>query len=127
MARCRDKKHPRYPFYGGRGIVVDKNWEEFKYFKEDMHQSYLVHSESHKYTTLDRVNNNGNYCKENCRWATQKEQANNRGNNLLYEYAGKKDTLSSWATFFGVKRSLLYPKLSIDKDFKETVFNALYL
>jgi hypothetical protein len=80
--RCQNTTHSRYKYYGGKGIVVE--WKSYQEFKDDMYKSYNRHLKKygHKQTTLDRVNVNGNYCKQNCRWATWKEQNNNRTNNI---------------------------------------------
>lgn len=78
--RCRNKKCTGYKSYGGRGIKVEKEWLIFENFKEDMYQSFLesVKKNGLNDTTLDRIDVNGNYCKENCRWATKKQQIHNR-------------------------------------------------
>lgn len=79
--RCLNKSHFVYNRYGGRGIKICKRWEKFENFKEDMYKNYLEHNKKYgnRNTSLDRFpNNNGNYCQKNCRWATQKEQNNNR-------------------------------------------------
>jgi len=76
LNRCLNNKYKFYKNYGGRGIKVCDRWKKFENFYEDMRERPSDKS-------LDRINNNGNYYKENCRWATDKEQCNNRRNNLL--------------------------------------------
>jgi hypothetical protein len=77
--RCRNKKAQAYHNYGGRGITVCERWDSFENFQADMYESYLAHRKEikNKQTTLDRVNNEKGYSKDNCTWATRTEQAIN--------------------------------------------------
>jgi hypothetical protein len=99
--RCSYTKHNRYHLYGGRGIKNE--WSSFLDFKEDMYESYLQHVKEHgeKNTTIERIDTNGNYSKENCRWATRIEQANNKSTNVLYTLNGETRSLSDWCRVRG--------------------------
>lgn len=77
VQRCNNPNNDRYHRYGGRGIKC--LWNTFQEFYDDMYESYQEHFEEHSGdTTIDRIDNDGNYCKENCRWLTNKEQQANK-------------------------------------------------
>lgn len=103
--RCINSNNPSYFRYGGRGISYCERWEDVNNFIEDMG---LRPSEFH---TLERKDNNGNYEKDNCYWATRKEQARNfRFNNIL-EYNGEKRCVSEWAEILGIHRDAIFYRL----------------
>lgn len=84
--RCYDINEPAYKWYGERGITVQDSWkDDYFNFEDDLYDSYIKHVEKYreKDTTLDRIDYNGNYELNNLRWATLKEQANNRRNNFI--------------------------------------------
>lgn len=80
--RCNNPKSPSYRLYWARGIKCER--KTYQSFIDDMYESYLAHVEKYweKETSIDRINVDWNYCKENCRWATNIEQANNTRRNV---------------------------------------------
>lgn len=80
--RCYFEKDPTYKYYGGRGIKVLEEWKHFKFFERDMWDEYISRikklGNARGLSTLDRIDVNGHYCKENCRWVSMAVQAKNR-------------------------------------------------
>ena len=102
MDRCYREKAHNYPLYGGRGIKVCEEWHSMDIFGDWAEKNgYKVG------LTLDRIDSNGDYCPENCRWATRKQQANNRRNTVYVTIDGVTKTLSEWAEFVGISRSTI--------------------
>lgn len=106
MNRCYLKSEKHYSSYGGRGIVVCDRWHDFKNFLEDMGRRP---SRNH---SLDRIDNNGNYEKDNCRWATRIEQANNTRRNRFLEFNGENLTIANWARKLNIPDNILSYRLS---------------
>ena len=106
-ARCLNPKTASYPRYGGRGISICQIWlDDFVNFLNDM-------GVRPKGMQLDRIDNNGNYCKENCRWVTAKENSSNRSTNRFIKYNGEEKTVSEWAEIIGISRQGLRYRLEI--------------
>lgn len=95
--RCSNPNRAGYHRYGGRGIKVCERWEgSYQAFIEDMGPRP---SPKH---SLDRIDNDGDYKKENCRWATREQQRNNCGNSRYLEHGGRRLTLTQWARELGM-------------------------
>jgi hypothetical protein len=105
--RCLNSKCREYKYYGARGIGLCDSWNKFENFILDMGSRP---SDSH---SIDRINNDLGYFKENCRWATRKEQSRNKRSNLKIEYNGKIfSAISELAEYLGMDYTLLRSALS---------------
>lgn len=117
MSRCNTPSDQAYKNYGGRGIRVCERWRDVTLFFEDM-------GEPPDGCSIDRINNDGNYEPGNCRWATKKEQLNNRRNNRIVEAFGKSQTLHQWAEEYGIKPRTLDNRLFRANMDPEEALNA---
>lgn len=116
--RCKNKKLACYPNYGGRGIKYCNEWESLESFRDDMYESYLEHAEEYgeKNTTLDRIDVNGDYCKENCRWVTRKEQQNNTRFNHFVNVNGERLTLAQASEKYDINYNTICNRLRVGKN-----------
>lgn len=104
--RCNNKKCKCYKSYGGRGITVCNEWKDF----ESFYNWAIVNGYSDN-LSLDRIDVNGNYCPENCRWATMKVQMNNTRRNRLITYNGETHTAAEWSELTGIKSSVIRERI----------------
>lgn len=116
--RCYNTNNKSYKNYGGRGIKICKEWLEeengfINFYKWAINNGYKEHLEKFgsKNTTIDRIDVNGNYEPNNCRWATQREQSLNRRSNVFISYNGETKTISEWVektnlTYSSIKHRL---------------------
>ena len=104
--RCYNQNRNSYCWYGAKGICVCDEWNDFENF-----YSWSMRNGYSDELTIDRIDSNGNYCPENCRWSTDKEQANNRSTNRIIEYNGKSHTLEEWGRITGIASSTIRMRL----------------
>ena len=107
IKRCYDIKEAMFYRYGGRGIKVCDEWKEsFIHFR-----TWALENGYSDNLSIDRIDNDGNYSPENCRWTTGEVQANNRSTNLLITYNGVTDTLANWSKRTGIKSGTIQSRL----------------
>jgi hypothetical protein len=108
-SRCKNPSDPSYFRYGGRGINVCDRWKDFANFSADMGlRPSSVHS-------IERIDNDGNYEPGNCRWATKKEQANNRRTSARITLFGRTQTLAQWAEELGMPQQIISYRVKTGK------------
>ena len=105
IARCYDPEHPKYHRYGGRGIRVCDRWICRRLFLEDM-------GDRPDGRTLNRIDNDGNYCPSNCEWASHDVQAKNRANNRRITFRGETRCLEDWARVVGIGRGTIAKRIN---------------
>lgn len=116
--RCYQENSTGYKNYGGRGIKMCEDWKNsFWKFLEDMGEKPSENC------TIERLNTNLDYFKNNCVWATKKEQAENRRNNIYVVYKNKKYTLYSICKLLNLKHSTIYWKLKKSNLSPQEYFN----
>ena len=115
--RCYNHNTINYKYYGAKGITVCDEWREsFEAFYE-----WAVVNGYQEGLTIDRIDTNGNYEPNNCRWATQKTQQNNRQNNHLETYRGETHTIAEWSEITGIKVPTIWARLQKGWSIEETL------
>lgn len=109
ISRCNNENHSDYKDYGGRGIAVCDDWQGNYGFIN--FYNWAIHSGYDEKLSIDRIDVNGNYCPENCRWADDITQANNKRNNHILFYDGKTQTIAEWAREYGISYTMLYQRI----------------
>lgn len=104
IQRCTNPNTSGYKYYGGRGIKVCDDWFDYQKFYRDM-------GDPPKGMQIDRIDNNGNYTKSNCRWATAKTNQRNKRDNHKIKYKGKELCLEEWAEVTGQKANTILTRL----------------
>ena len=119
IQRCYNKSANHFDSYGGRGIKVCNRWLSRQDYAVGFWNFVSDMGERPEGTSLDRIDNNGDYTPENCRWATRKEQASNQRSNIIIEFSGESKCLKDWAVELGINygtmRSRYKRGLSVEK------------
>lgn len=113
--RCLSKNEPLYRYYGGRGITISKEWGEYRNFLRDMSPRPVG-------MWIERVDVNGPYSKENCKWATPREQGRNRRNNRLISINGEAKPLVVWCEIAGRRPNSVSRRLRRGLAPEEAIF-----
>ena len=105
--RCYNSNNKNYKNYGGRNITVCNEWKNdfILFYNWAMNNGYKED------LTIDRIDVNGNYEPNNCRWATIKQQENNKRNNHILYYNNEKHNITEWASILGINRNIIYDRL----------------
>ena len=105
-SRCSNTKTPQYKYYGANGVTVCDEWSDFEKFYE-----WAIRNGYDDALSIDRIDVTGDYSPSNCRWATNKEQANNKRNNVVIELWGIKHTLAEWCDTFRINYATVHGRL----------------
>lgn len=119
IQRCCNPNSTAYANYGGRGIRVCERWMKFDAFQDDMGQRP---SSEH---SIDRIDVNGNYCPENCRWATSEEQCNNKRDTLRITINGETRSATQWANKTGIHPNSVYARIRRGQKPEDAVTNPV--
>lgn len=117
--RCTTPKNPEYFRYGGRGIRICDRWKSFDLFMIDMGAKPTPQHQ------IDRINNDGNYTIKNCRWATPKENTDNRRCTILIKMRGESHSISEWARLNDLIVGTVFARLKYGWSMEDAVFTPL--
>lgn len=116
LSRCYDSQNISFCRYGAKGIKVCEEWHEFDNFKK-----WAINNNYVDNLTIDRIDNKGNYCPENCRWVTMKDQCNNRKTNCLITAFGETLNIKQWSEKTGLKPNTIAYRLAHQWSVEETL------
>lgn len=121
LRRCENKKAAEYKYYGGRGIRVCEEWHDYLKFEEWANSSIGLENN----LSIDRIDNDGDYCPENCRITTREVQSRNTSRNAFITYDGKTLCLIDWANYLNIDYKVLckryYRGWSVERMLTEPV------
>ncbi len=109
--RCKNPNDHAYRYYGGKGVAICDEWNDFKQFAKWAYENGYQDDASNRGCTLDRIDTDGDYCPSNCRWVTMKEQSRNKSSNRILTFDGKSMTLTDWANYLGMSVTTLHSRI----------------
>lgn len=116
LTRCEYENHIHYANYGGRGISVCEAWHDYVAFRDWSLQNGYADNLS-----IDRLDNDKGYAPDNCRWATVKEQQNNKRSNRLVTWNGATKTITEWSEITGIKKTTIKERLNHGWSVEDTL------
>lgn len=116
-SRCYKETCKDFPLYGGRGIRMCDEWE----YDFDAFRRWALTNGYDDKLSIDRIDVNGNYCPENCRWANDTQQANNKRRNHAITFDGETHTLAEWETMTGIKQETIRARLKLGWTVEKTL------
>lgn len=120
LKRCNNPNRHNYKYYGGKGIKSE--WKNYEDFKKDMYESYIIHIRNYPNDTLiERIDSNKNYSKENCKWATRKENSRNKSNTRLISHNSKILSLAEWCEILKLDYAFIHLRLRRGWSFIEAI------
>lgn len=123
LRRCFVESDPAYSRYGGRGITMCDEWKNsFVAFSDWAYTNGYSDN-----LTIDRIDNNGDYCPENCRWTDYLTQSNNKRNNRVFEHNGETKTLSEWCKTLNLPYKRIYFRIANGWTFEEAISQKKYV
>lgn len=115
--RCKSKSYHEYEYYGGRGIKVCEEWENnFLTF-----YNWAINNGYKDNLSIDRINTNGNYTPDNCKWSTSEEQGNNKRNNINITINDKTQTLAQWCKELNLKYTTVLMRIKRGWSYEEAL------
>lgn len=115
--RCLNPKKSDYRYYGGKGVRVCEEWNDYENFKK-----WALENGYAENLTIDRINVDGDYEPQNCRWSTRKVQANNTTRNHYVTHNGITKTISEWAEELNVSQRTIYYRIKCGLSDEEAIF-----
>lgn len=121
LNRTRNPNASNYKYYGGRGISVCDAWQDYQNFKEWALSNGYDATAAYGECTLDREDNNGDYCPENCRWVNMNTQAGNQRSTKIITYNGESHNLKEWSEILDINYSTMKKYIRNGKTIEEII------